>query len=106
MPSPHTNAYIIQKNFKEAAAEKGLHDFLNFNGSIMTDSGAYQLLIYKGIETIPREIVHFQEEINTDIATILDIPTGWGVSKKYARYTVNETIKRAKKLEKMKTMAT
>jgi len=98
-----TNAYIIQKNFKEAAAEKGLHDFLNFNGVIMTDSGAYQLLIYKGVETSPEEIVHFQETIDTDIATILDIPTGWGVSKKYARRTVNETIKRAKELEKTKT---
>ena len=98
-----TNAYIIQKNFKEAATEKGLHDFLNFNGSIMTDSGAYQLLIYKDIETSPEEIVHFQETIDTDIATILDIPTGWGVPKKYARYTVNETVKRAKALEKMKT---
>jgi len=97
-----TNAYIIQKNFKEAAAEKGLHDFLNFNGVIMTDSGAYQLLIYKGVETSPKEIVHFQETIDTDIATILDIPTGWGVSKKYARHTVNETIKRAKELEKTK----
>jgi 7-cyano-7-deazaguanine tRNA-ribosyltransferase len=98
-----TNAYIIQKNFKETASEKGLHDFLNFNGSIMTDSGAYQLLIYKDIETSPEEIVHFQEKIDTDIATILDIPTGWGVSKKYARHTVNETIKRAKALEKTKT---
>jgi len=98
-----TNAYIIQKNFKEAAAEKGLHDLLNFKGVIMTDSGAYQLLIYKGVETSPEEIVHFQETIDTDIATILDIPTGWGVSKKYARHTVNETIKRAKALEKMKT---
>lgn len=98
-----TNAYIIQKNFKETASEKGLHDFLNFNGSIMTDSGAYQLLIYKDIETSPEEIVHFQEKIDTDIATILDVPTGWGVSKKYARHTVNETIKRAKALKKMKT---
>ncbi|HDQ05990.1 MAG TPA: tRNA guanosine(15) transglycosylase TgtA [Candidatus Bathyarchaeota archaeon] len=98
-----TNAYIIHKNFKETATEKGLHEFLNFNGSIMTDSGAYQLLIYKDIETSPEEIVHFQESIDTDIATILDIPTGWAVSKKYAQYTVNETIKRAKALEKMKT---
>ncbi len=98
-----TNAYIINKNFKEAASEKGLHKFLNFNGSIMTDSGAYQLLIYKGVETTPKEIVQFQETIDTDIATILDIPTGWGVSKEYARHTVKETIKRAKALEKMKT---
>jgi 7-cyano-7-deazaguanine tRNA-ribosyltransferase len=98
-----TNAYIIQKRFKEVASEKGLHNFLNFKGVIMTDSGAYQLLIYKGVETNPEEIVHFQEKIDTDIATILDIPTGWGVSKEYARHTVNETIKRAKALEKMKT---
>jgi 7-cyano-7-deazaguanine tRNA-ribosyltransferase len=98
-----TNAYIINKNFKESALEKGLHEFLNFSGSIMTDSGAYQLLIYKGVETTPKEIVQFQEAIDTDIATILDIPTGWGVPKKYARYTVKETIKRAKALEKMKT---
>ena len=98
-----TNAYIIRKKHKKAASEKGLHNFLNFNGSIMTDSGAYQLLIYKGVDTTPQEIVRFQEEIDTDIATILDIPTGWGVTKKYARHTVNETIKRAKKLAMMKT---
>jgi 7-cyano-7-deazaguanine tRNA-ribosyltransferase len=98
-----TNAYIIQKNFQETACEKGLHDFLDFEGSIMTDSGAYQLLIYKDIETSPEEIVHFQENIGTDIATILDVPTGWGVTKKFAWHTVNETIKRAKKLDKIKT---
>ena len=98
-----TNAYIIQKNFKEIASEKGLHNFLNFNGSIMTDSGAYKLLIYKDIETNPEEIIHFQEKINTDIATILDIPTGWAVTKKFATYTVKETVKRAKKLERIKT---
>ena len=98
-----TNAYIILRNFKEEASEQGLHKFLDFSGSIMTDSGAYQLLIYKGVETSPKEIVQFQEAIDTDIATILDIPTGWGVPKKYARYTVKETIKRAKALEKMKT---
>ncbi len=98
-----TNAYIINKKHKEAASENGLHNFLNFNGVIMTDSGGYQLLIYKGVDTTPKEIVRFQEEIDTDIATILDIPTGWGVTKKYARHTINETIKRAKKLAKMKT---
>jgi len=98
-----TNAYIINKNFKDIAIEKGLHNFLNFNGSIMTDSGAYQLLIYKNIKITPKEIVQFQEAIDTDVATILDIPTGWGVPKTYARYTVKETLKRAKALEQMKS---
>jgi len=98
-----TNAYIISKKHKEAASEKGLHNFLDFHGTIMTDSGAYQLLIYKGIETTPEEIVRFQEMIDTDIATILDIPTGWAVTKPYVRKTVDETIKRAKELAMMKT---
>ena len=98
-----TNAYIINNNFKEIAIKEGLHKFLNFKGSIMTDSGAYQLLIYKGVETTPEEIVRFQEAIDTDIATILDIPTGWGVTKKYAKYTVDETIKRAKDLDNLTT---
>ena len=98
-----TNAYIINKNFKEIAVEKGLHEFLDFGGSIMTDSGAYQLLIFKDIEITPKEIVQFQEVIDTDIATILDIPTGWDVPKEYARYTVKETLKRAKALKKMKS---
>jgi 7-cyano-7-deazaguanine tRNA-ribosyltransferase len=98
-----TNAYIINKNFKEIAIDKGLHKFLDFNGSIMTDSGAYQLLIYKGIEITPKEIVQFQEIIDTDIATILDLPTGWGVTKEYAKYTVNTTLKRAKTLMKTKS---
>jgi 7-cyano-7-deazaguanine tRNA-ribosyltransferase len=98
-----TNAYIINKNFQESAVQKGLHEFLDFRGSIMTDSGAYQLLIYKDIEVTPKEIVDFQELIDTDIATILDIPTGWDVTKGYARYTVKETLKRAKALKIMVT---
>lgn len=62
----------------------------------MTDSGAYQILIYDDIEVKPREIVQYQEHMGSDIATILDIPTGWEVTEDHARQTVNETLKRAK----------
>ncbi len=98
-----TNAYIIKKNFKDVAVEKGIHGFLDFSGVIMTDSGAYQILVYGDVDTNPEEILRYQEEIDTDIATILDIPTGWRVSKRYARHTVNETLNRAKKLAEVKT---
>ena len=98
-----TNAYIIKKNFKDVAIEKGMHDFLDFSGVIMTDSGAYQILVYGDVDTNPEEILRYQEEIDTDIATILDVPTGWGVSKGYARHTVNETLSRAKKFADVKT---
>jgi len=98
-----TNAYIVRKHFREEAVEKGIHGFLDFNGVVVTDSGAYQILMYGDVEVTPTEIVQYQEEINTDIATILDVPTGWGVSKEYARHTVDETIKRARELAKVKT---
>jgi len=93
-----TNAYIMKKQFGEEPAERGVHEFLDFEGVIMTDSGAYQILAYGQVETTPEEIIRYQEKVDTDIATILDIPTGWGVSKDYARYTVDETVKRAKNL--------
>jgi 7-cyano-7-deazaguanine tRNA-ribosyltransferase len=92
-----TNAHIIKKNFGEAF-EKGVHSFLDFPGVVMTDSGAYQILAYGRVEVTPDEIIKCQEKLNTDIATILDLPTGWRVSKEHARFTVDETVKRAKEL--------
>jgi len=97
-----TNAYILRKHFGNEPAKKGVHNLLDFDGVIMTDSGAYQILAYGNIDATPEEIVHYQEEINTDIATILDVPTGWGVSKKHAEKTVNETLNRAKNLAETK----
>ncbi|MEM1767270.1 MAG: tRNA-guanine transglycosylase, partial [Candidatus Bathyarchaeia archaeon] len=88
-----TNAYILRKRFGEQPVKMGIHDFLNFNGVVMTDSGAYQLLIYGELDVKPEEIVAYQEQINVDIATILDVPTGWNVKRSYAEETVNETIR-------------
>jgi len=93
-----TNAYIIKKQFGDEAARKGVHRFLGFPGVVMTDSGAYQILMYGKVEATPEEIIQYQEEIDADVATILDIPTGWKVSKDYARRTVDETLKRARSL--------
>lgn len=97
-----TNAYIVKKHFGEEAEERKIHKILDFPGVVMTDSGAYQILIYGNIEISNEEIVRYQEEIDTDIATILDVPTGWGVKRNYAEYTVHETLRRAKELEKIR----
>ncbi|MEM2889017.1 MAG: tRNA guanosine(15) transglycosylase TgtA [Candidatus Bathyarchaeia archaeon] len=98
-----TNAYLIKKQSAETARKNGVHRFLDFPGVVMTDSGAYQILAYGNVEVTPAEIVKFQEEIGTDIATILDLPTGWKVTKQKAEATVEETLKRAKELEAQKT---
>ena len=98
-----TNAYILKKRFQNKPIEQGLHKFLDFDGVVMTDSGAYQILVYGGVEVSQAEIVEYQERIGSDIATILDIPTGWKVTKGHAAKTVEETLRRAKDFFKTKT---
>lgn len=98
-----TNAYIIKKRFQNKPIEEGLHKFLGFDGAVMTDSGAYQILVYGGVEVNQKEIVAYQEAIGSDIATILDIPTGWKVTNEQAQVTVAETLWRAKDFFKLKT---
>jgi 7-cyano-7-deazaguanine tRNA-ribosyltransferase len=80
-----------------------LHKFLDYDGVVMTDSGAYQILVYGDVDVSPKEIVQYQEQIGSDIATILDIPTGWHVTEQRARQTVTETLRRAKQFFKQKT---
>ena len=98
-----TNAYILKKRYGDKVADEGLHKFLGFDGAVMTDSGAYQILVYGGVEVSQAEIVNYQERIGSDIATILDIPTGWSVTKENATGTVEETLRRAKDFFKVKT---
>lgn len=97
------NAYLLKKNYENKVLKKGIHGFLNFNGTIVTDSGGYQVLIYGGVDVSPNEIIRFQEDIGTDVAVILDIPTGWNAKRDRAKYTVIETLKRAKNALKMIT---
>jgi 7-cyano-7-deazaguanine tRNA-ribosyltransferase len=87
-----TNAYLLSKSGQTGA----IHDILDYPGIIMTDSGAYQLLIYGDVETTPAQIIQFQEEIKSDIAVILDVPTGGNADYKQAQETVEETLRRAK----------
>ena len=98
-----TNAYILKKRYGDKVVNEGLHKFLDFDGAVMTDSGAYQILVYGGVEVTQKEIVAYQEGIGSDIATMLDIPTGWKVTKEQAQETVAETLHRAKDFFKTKT---
>ena len=98
-----TNAYILKKRYQDKPVNEGLHKFLDFDGAVMTDSGAYQILVYGEVDVTQKEIVAYQEGIGSDIATMLDIPTGWKVTKEQAEETVAETLHRAKAFFKTKT---
>jgi len=93
-----TNAYSLLRHRREEALSLGVHELLGYPGIVMTDSGAYQLLLYGEVEAQPDEIVEFQESIGSDIAVILDVPTGFKSSRAKAEETVKVTLDRAKRL--------
>jgi len=72
-----TNSYIIHGSdtLYEPAREEGLAELLDFSGAIMTDSGSFQLAEYGDIDVTTAEILAFQREIGSHIATPVDIPT-------------------------------
>ena len=88
-----TNAYITLKQYGDIARQKGIHNIINFDGPIMTDSGGYQVLEYGSIELEPSFIAQFEVDIQSDICVPLDKPTGYGLSYEVAEKYVNETIR-------------
>jgi len=98
-----TNAYIINSTarLRERALAEGVHRLVDFDGPIMTDSGAFQAYVYKdkedaSVEISAKGIVEFQRDIGVDIGTILDIITDKYASWEEAKADVDETIARAK----------
>jgi len=92
-----TNSYLIWRKHHNEPTVPKIHELLKFNGVIETDSGAYQILQYGDVEVQPSEIIKFQEKIDSDVAVILDVPTGDETTKERAKWTVEETIRRADK---------
>ncbi|ABP49650.1 MULTISPECIES: tRNA guanosine(15) transglycosylase TgtA [Pyrobaculum] len=70
---------------------------LGWDGIIMTDSGAYQILRYGTIDVDPDEILVYQDKIGTDIGVILDLPFDYEEPYDSALLKVEETIRRAKR---------
>ena len=91
-----TNAYITMKKFGQDATKSGIHDIINFDGAVMTDSGGYQVLEYGDVDVTPPEMAKFEQGIMTDFAIPLDKPTGYGLSKKKAKSYVDQTLKVSK----------
>jgi len=95
-----TNSYIIKQRLGGEAKVLGVHKIASFNGVVMTDSGAYQLLMYGGerVSIDPVEIVEFQKAIGSDIAVIADIPTRDDAPYEEAEESVRETLRRAEEV--------
>ncbi|MCD6403987.1 MAG: tRNA-guanine transglycosylase, partial [Nanoarchaeota archaeon] len=87
------NAYLLLKD----GFKGDVHRF--FDGLVMTDSGAYQLMLYGGVEVSNREIIDYQVKIKSDIGIILDVPSygEYGEVKK----GVVETFRRAREWKEL-----
>ena len=98
-----TNAYIIYTSpLKEEAVERGIHDLLDFQGVIETDSGSFQLMMYGNIGITNKEIIEFQNEIGSDVSTFLDIPTVPEATREEAKKELDITVKRAHEAQSLK----
>ena len=91
-----TNAYITRNNYGDKAIKKGIHNIIDFDGAVMTDSGGYQVLEYGDVEVSPPEMANFEKGILTDFAIPLDKPTGFGLPIKKAEAYVKHTLKVSK----------
>ncbi len=95
-----TNAYILFQNetIKESLLKKKIHKFLDFDGLIATDSGAFQQYMYNksNVKIEAKEIELFQETIESDFPVILDLPVQPGDTYEIAKTKVDATINRAK----------
>jgi len=99
-------AELYQNNeLRNEVIDKGIHRFLNFNGLIATDSGAFQHYMYnnKKFELDAKTIEIFQEEIGSDFPVILDVPVQINDNYETAKSKVITTINRAKENIKRRT---
>jgi len=91
-----TNAYITRNHFGNDAIKRGIHNVIDFDGAIMTDSGGYQVLEYGEVPVSAKEMAQFEKGIKSDFAIPLDKPTGFGLPKKRAKEFVDHTLKISK----------
>ena len=91
-----TNSYIIfgDDERRDQALDVGLHEMLDFDGAIMTDSGSFQLAEYGHIDVTTEEILQFQYEAGSDIGTPVDIPTPPDVPREQAEEELATTQER------------
>jgi len=100
-----SSAYITWRTppLRSLAEHEGIHRLLKFDGTVMTDSGAFQQHAYGSVEVTPEEIVAFQNAIGTDIATVLDVFTEPDESHDATDAALRETMARARASRELRT---
>jgi 7-cyano-7-deazaguanine tRNA-ribosyltransferase len=70
-----------------------IESYLDYDGVIMMDSGAYQVLLYGDIELGVTETLELQMSVGADFGVIMDHPIGYNVSYHEAQKRITTTLK-------------
>jgi 7-cyano-7-deazaguanine tRNA-ribosyltransferase len=99
-----SSSYLLFRDaaLRARAEALGLHRFLGFPGAIMTDSGAFQQHSEGSVTVSPAEILRFQTQVGSDVATVLDVFGEPGDSRDRARSAVEETLRRAREARELR----
>jgi len=98
-----TNAYILGKEpRREDVLRGGVHRVLDFPGSVMTDSGAFQAHVYGEVEVTNAEVIEFQKAIGSDLGTMLDVFSEPKHDHDRAQADAEETIRRAREADALR----
>jgi 7-cyano-7-deazaguanine tRNA-ribosyltransferase len=91
-----TNAYILMRDddLRERSLQEGVHKLLDFDGSVMTDSGTFQSHVYGSVEATNEGVVAFQRDIGVDVGTALDVFTEPWDGEDLAKEAMEETLRR------------
>lgn len=98
VPALMVNAYEIIKSEKlrrDIQAKGGLHEFLNYDGTIFLDSGGFQAMKH-GIDVNIDKLIEIYKMADADYCFSLDYPSPYGRSskKKIVKTILNFTILR------------
>lgn len=91
-----TSAYLMSKRIGSVDnwdSYPNIADYLNFDGLIMMDSGAYQMMVYGDIELSVTDTLKLQKSVSPDIGVIMDHPIGYQVSHQIAKARIENTLK-------------
>jgi len=89
-----SSAYLMSKRLDHTAWTDypSITEYLQFDGLIMMDSGAYQVMLYGDIELGIEDTIKLQTQVSTDIGVIMDHPIGYEVNYQEAKDRVNQTL--------------
>ncbi len=89
-----TSAYLFYKKFGMPESTQRIHEILDFDGNVMMDSGAYQILAYGDVDIDPIKSLEIQSILGADVGVILDVPTPPTDTYQQSKLKMEETINR------------